>query len=334
MILITYGTRPEYIKVGPLIEEMKVRKIHFKTLFTGQHKDIVFDRADFVLEMKNYGENRLDSIIQNCMNMPDEWFTNIKYILVQGDTTSVVGLAMAAMHRKIKVIHLEAGLRSYDFENPYPEEYNRKIVSAIADIHLCPTESNKKNLILEGIDEKKCYVVGNTGLDNLLSYKDNITYKNIVLVTLHRRENHDIIHEWFKTINKIAELYPEYEFILPIHPNPNVKKHSNLLTNVNVIDPLSHEELLNILVSTSLVITDSGGLQEECSFLHKKCIVCRKKTERPESVGTTSFLAHDPENLYALVSYNINNPIPFDSKCPYGNGTSAKIICSLFKDLL
>jgi UDP-N-acetylglucosamine 2-epimerase len=309
---------------------MVKQNISFKTLFTGQHKDIVNNDADFVLDMKNYGENRLDNIIQNCMNMPSDWFVGIDYILVQGDTTSVTGLALAALHRKIKLIHLEAGLRTYDTKNPYPEENNRRIVSTIADIHLCPTENNKQNLLKENISEDKIYVVGNTGLDNLLEFKNSVTYKNIILITLHRRENHDKIHEWFETINKIAELYPNYEFILPIHPNPNVKQHSNLLTNVNVVDPLSHEELLNILIKASLVITDSGGIQEECSFLHKKCLVCRKVTERPESIGSTSFLVYEPKDLYGLISYNINNPIPFDSKCPYGDGFASKKICEIF----
>ena len=170
MILLTYGTRPEYIKIKPLINEMVKQNISFKTLFTGQHKDIVNNDADFVLDMKNYGENRLDNIIQNCMNMPSSWFDGIDYILVQGDTTSVTGLALAALHRKIKLIHLEAGLRTYDTENPYPEENNRRIVSTIADIHLCPTEQNKINLLKENIPENKIYVVGNTGLDNLLNF--------------------------------------------------------------------------------------------------------------------------------------------------------------------
>lgn len=330
MILLTYGTRPEYIKIKPLTLEMVKQNIPFKTLCTGQHKDIVSKDADFILDMKDYGDNRLDNIIQNCMNMSPEWFDGIKYILVQGDTTSVTGLAIAALHRKIKVIHLEAGLRSYDTENPYPEENNRRIVSTIADIHLCPTENNKQNLLKENISEDKIFVVGNTGLDNLLGYKNNISYKNTVLITLHRRENHDKINEWFQTINNIAKIYPEYKFILPIHPNPNVKKHSHLLTNVNVIEPLSHEELLNILVNAIFVITDSGGLQEECSFLNKKCLVCRKITERPESIGSTSFLVYEPKDLYDLVSYNINNPIPVDSNCPYGDGFSSKKICEIF----
>jgi UDP-N-acetylglucosamine 2-epimerase (non-hydrolysing) len=333
MILITYGTRPEYIKIKPLIDEMVKEKIPFKTLFTGQHKDIVNNDSDFILEMKEFGDNRLDNIIQNCMNIPEKYFDGIKYILVQGDTTSVMGLSLSALHRKIKVIHLEAGLRSYDTENPYPEENNRKIVSTIADIHLCPTEINKNNLLKENISEDKIFVVGNTSLDNLLGLKSKITYSNKVLVTLHRRENHEIMDKWFNEINNIASKYKNIEFILPLHPNPNVQKHRDLLTNVKVINPLEHEELLNILIECKLVITDSGGLQEECSFLNKKCIVCRKVTERPESLGLTSFLVKHTYELSEIFYSHLNSYEDIIGECPYGDGHSSKKICNILKNL-
>jgi UDP-N-acetylglucosamine 2-epimerase len=333
MILVTYGTRPEYIKIKPLIGEMVKQKIPFKTLFTGQHKDIVNNDSDFILEMKEFGDNRLDNIIQNCMNIPEKYFDGIKYILVQGDTTSVMGLSLSALHRKIKVIHLEAGLRSYDTENPYPEENNRKIVSTIADIHLCPTETNKNNLLKENISENKIFVVGNTSLDNLLELKSKITYNNKVLVTLHRRENHEIMDKWFNEINNIASKYKNIEFILPIHPNPNVKKHKDLLTNVKVINPLEHEELLNLLIECKLVITDSGGLQEECSFLNKKCIVCRKVTERPESLGLTSYLVKHSYELSEIFDVHLNSYDNIIGECPYGDGYSSKKICDILKKL-
>lgn len=329
MILIVYGTRPEYIKVKPLMIEMEKQGIKYKTLFTGQHKDIVKETASFNLDMKYYGENRLDNIIQNCMNLPDEWFEGITQVLVQGDTTSVTGLALAAMHRKISVIHLEAGLRTYDYENPFPEENNRRIVSTIAKIHLCPTELNKTNLENEMI-LGNIHVVGNTVLDNLLPYKKKCEYTNKVLVTLHRRENHDLIEEWFSEINNLSLIYPDLEFILPIHPNPNVQKYKHLLTNVKVIEPLQHEELLELLVKTKMVITDSGGLQEECSFFNKKCLVCREITERPESINLTSFMVKKPEHLKDKFDYEIKNyETNFES--PYGDGTSAKKIIKILK---
>jgi UDP-N-acetylglucosamine 2-epimerase (non-hydrolysing) len=325
MILLTYGTRPEYIKIKPIISEFKRLETPFKTLFTGQHKDIANGEYDYKLDMKDLGSNRLDSVVANLMNLPDEIFDGITYVLVQGDTTSVVGLALSALHRKIKVIHLEAGLRTYDTENPYPEENNRRIVSTIASIHLCPTVQNAENLYKENINQN-VFIVGNTVLDNLIDYKVKCEYSDKILVTMHRRENHDRINEWFTEINELAKTFPEFEFILPIHPNPNVQKHKNLLTNVTVINPLGHSDLLELLVKTKMVITDSGGIQEECSFFNKKCLVCRKVTERPESLGLTSFLVEEPKELKEMFSNHIKNHV-INVKSPYGDGKSAVKIC-------
>lgn len=330
MILLTYGTRPEYIKIKPLISEMTKRSIPFKTLFTGQHVDIAPKDAGFILTMKDFGPNRLDNIIQNCMNIDDICFEGVDYMLVQGDTTSVVGLSMAALHRRIKLIHLEAGLRTYDTSNPYPEENNRMIVSTIADFHLCPTENNRQNLLKENVSDSKIFVVGNTVLDNLVSFKDMVSYDNKILITLHRRENHHWIDQWFKEINDLASQYTDYEFILPLHPNPNIQKYRDILTNVKVINPLTHTELIELLISTKLVITDSGGLQEECSFFNKNCLVCRKVTERPESLGLTSWLIDSPELLKERFIWfldHFNNEITGVS--PYGDGKSAEKICDI-----
>lgn len=326
-ILIVYGTRPEYIKVKPLIESFTKHGIPFKTLFTGQHKDIVNDDADIVIDMSDKCENRLNSILINCLEL--NHLDEFSHILVQGDTTTVLGLAMNAMNKGIKIIHLEAGLRTYDFKNPFPEEYNRQLVSRIADIHLCPTTKNISNLENEYVGGIK-FLSGNTVLDNLINLKDKCEYTNKVLVTLHRRENHDNIEGWFAEINQLAKSHPELEFVLPIHPNPNVKKHAKILSNVNVIEPLKHSELLDLLITTRLVITDSGGLQEECSFFNKKCIVCRKITERPESVGTTSFLVDTPDDLTNEFNKHVDDyVVNFD--CPYGDGKSADRITEFLK---
>ena len=334
MLLLTYGTRPEYIKIKPLIDKLNLNNVNYKILFTGQHKDIVNQDSDYVLNFKEYSENRLNNILMNCLSIPDEWFNDIEYVLVQGDTTSVLGISLSAFHRKIKVIHLESGLRTYDLENPYPEELNRQIVSRISDINFCPTEQNYSNLLNEQVIGKS-FVVGNTVLDNLLQYKERCEYTNKILITLHRRENHDLIHEWFYVINELSKEYPQYEFILPIHPNPNVSKHKHLLTNVKVINPLSHEELIEVLIKCSLVITDSGGLQEECSFFNKKCLVCRNTTERQESLDKSSFLINSPENLKSEFDNHLKNK-KINYICPYGEGNSSdkivKIIINGFKN--
>jgi UDP-N-acetylglucosamine 2-epimerase len=333
MILIIYGTRPEYIKVKPLIEEMRKRNIPFKTLFTGQHKDIAPKDADFNMEMQDFEGNRLDSVFKNCLSVPERCFDGITHVLVQGDTTTAVGMSMASLHRKIKVIHLEAGLRTYDINNPYPEENNRRIISTIASVHLCPTSLNVENLRNEGVIEG-VYEVGNTVLDNLLDYKGDCEYTNKVLITMHRRENHEQIGEWFKQISDIAAVHPHLEFILPLHPNPNVQKHRDKLTSwVKVVDPLSHDELMGILIKCRLVITDSGGIQEECSFFNKKALVCRKVTERPEAINTTSFMVDDPFKLKPIFDAHIND-YEVHSESPYGDGHSSKKICDIFEMII
>jgi UDP-N-acetylglucosamine 2-epimerase len=332
MILLTYGTRPEYIKIKPLMEEMKKQNIPFKVFFTGQHETLVDGYYDLKLDFEEYNhENRLDNIIANLMTLNYHVFEDITSVLVQGDTTSVVAMALAAMHRKIPVIHLEAGLRTFDTENPYPEENNRRIVSTIASIHLCPTVQNAENLYKERV-LGQIHVVGNTVLDNLINYKEKCEYTDKVLITLHRRENHDKINLWFTEINELAKRYTDLEFILPIHPNPNVEKHKEILTNVTVVEPLSHDDLLKILTKTKLVITDSGGLQEECSFFNKKCLVCRKVTERPESIGMTSFLVDSSINLKNIFEEHINN-YAVNLQSPYGDGESAKKIYQIIKNL-
>ena len=329
MILLTYGTRPEYIKIKPLIAEFENEEIPFKILFTGQHKDIANFEYDFKLDMVDLSDNRLDSVVANLMNIPSFVFDGVTHILVQGDTTSVVGLSLAALHRKIDVIHLEAGLRTYDYENPYPEENNRRIVSSIAKIHLCPTNLNADNLYKERV-LGQIHVVGNTVLDNLIDYKEKCEYTNKVLVTMHRRENHENIDIWFEEINKLASKYDNLEFILPLHPNPNVQKHKHILTNVTIVPPMNHDELLELLVKTKIVITDSGGIQEECSFFNKKCLVCRKVTERPESINLTSFLIDEPTDLLPIFESHINDyVVNFDS--PYGDGFSSIKICEILK---
>lgn len=330
-ILLVYGTRPEYIKIKPLISEMTKQNIQFKTLFTGQHKDIAPRDADYNLTMVDYDGNRLDSVLKNCMSIPEYCFDDITHILVQGDTTSVMGLALAGMHRKIKVIHLEAGLRTGDTENPYPEENNRRIVSTIAEIHLCPTTFNYMNLKRENVSGD-IYVVGNTVLDNLLHYKEDCEYTNKVLVTMHRRENHDDLHIWFNEINDLAKENSDLEFIIPLHPNPNVQKHKGILTNVKIIDPLSHDDLMKLLIKCKLVITDSGGIQEECSFFNKKCLVCRKVTERPESIGLSSFMVDSYGDLKDLFNEHINH-YEINIESPYGDGMSSQHICEILKKL-
>ena len=327
MILICYGTRPEHIKISPLLKEMD-GIIPYKTLFTGQHKDLVKNiNFDHYLTIGE-GVNRLDTVVQSCLNIDETTFKDVTHILVQGDTVSAYSLALAAFHRGIKIIHLEAGLRTYDFENPYPEEAYRQCISRISDINLCPTQNNLNNLQGEKINGESV-VVGNTVLDNLLGVKTK--YNDKVLVTMHRRENHHNMDEWFKTINQLAIDNPELKFEIPLHPNPNVKKHKDLLTHVNVVSPFDYDTMIKEISECCFLISDSGGIQEESSFLNKKVIVCRKITERPESVGKHSFMCGEPKDLKGLF-YSLKDNYEVDLECPYGDGRSSERIVNYLKE--
>ena len=327
-ILFCLGTRPEWLKIKPLINLMD--KSEYDLFFTGQHEDLLNNvEFDYKVSVTNKN-NRLDDIMISCMsNFPNQ---NYDYVLVQGDTGSALGCALAAYNRKIKLIHLEAGLRTYDLENPYPEEAYRQIISRISDINLCPTNLSFENLISEKVTGK-IFVVGNTVLDNIVDLKDKTNYGNDVLITLHRRENHNIMDKWFESLNEITEKYRELNFILPIHPNPNVQKYKHILNkNIKVVDPLNHNNLLNILVDCRFVITDSGGIQEEATFLNKKSIVCRKTTERPEGIGTGHIiLCKNPSDLISYVD-NIIEDYIINMECPYGDGHSSEKILNIIRE--
>jgi UDP-N-acetylglucosamine 2-epimerase (non-hydrolysing) len=327
MILICFGTRPEWLKIKPLIQLMD--KENYQLLFTGQHPDLLKDvQVDYTIHIKE-SSIRLDQLIIDCLlQFPIGSFTSV---LVQGDTASAFACAIAAFNRGLCIFYLEAGLRSYNMQHPYPEEAYRQMIARIADINFAPTSlsaDNLKNELVSG----KIYITGNTVLDNLVSLKDNCKYDDVVLVTMHRRENHEQIHEWFTQINDLAKQYNHIQFILPIHPNPNVQKHKHLLTDVNIVPPLEHNDLLNILIRCKLVITDSGGLQEEGSFFNKKVIVCRTTTERPEGLDTGHlYLCKNTNNLKSLFGSLIENYY-INNECPYGTGCSSQLILEILKN--
>lgn len=325
MILFCFGTRPEWLKIKPIIKKYK----NYKLLFTGQHEDLLQNiKVDYKINI-NKNTNRLDEIISECLSQfPNEGYDAI---LVQGDTCSALACAIAGFNRRKKIYYLEAGLRTYDLEHPYPEEAYRQMISRISDINFCPTNLSKFNLNNEKT-KGECYVVGNTILDNLIKYKSKCKYEDKVLITLHRRENHHWMDKWFLELDQLAEKYPHIQFILPIHPNPNVLKHKNLLQNVKVIEPLQYKDLLNLLVKCKLVITDSGGLQEEGSFLNKKVIVCREVTERPEAINTNHLhLCLSPSSLKNIFNDLINDYI-INEDCPYGDGFSSDRIIKIINE--
>lgn len=322
MILISFGTRPEWLKVKPLINVCRKNKTPVKLLFTGQHESLIEEgfEYDYKINIKD-SDNRLDSIFISVLG-DDRIFDNVTKVLVQGDTASAYAVALASFHRKIEVVHLEAGLRSYDIENPYPEEFYRRCISNLASQNLCVSHVGRDNLETERAPGE-IHVVGNTVLDNIPNL--NISYGPKILITMHRRENHDIMENWFSELEKLAATNPHLQFIFPIHPNPRVKEHASVLKNVKVVDPVPHRELLQLISECRFVITDSGGIQEESSFLNKKSIVCRKATERVEGLGTFSFLCESPEQLKVLFDRLDENP-EINLPCPYGDGKSSEKI--------
>lgn len=332
MLIIAFGTRPEYIKFKPIIEIFKKNKFDkFKIVFTGQHKDLL-SLADIKIDNKlviEDGSNRLDSIFVSILNK-EEIFKDASHVMVQGDTATAYAIALSAFHRNIPVIHLEAGLRTYDIDNPYPEEYYRRCISNLASINLCVSELNRENLLSEKVPGK-IHVVGNTVLDNI-KYVPYL-YENKILITLHRRENHAIMDKWFFEIEKLAMNYRDYKFLLPIHPNPNVLKHRHILKHVEVVEPMEHSDLVNYMSKCKLLITDSGGLQEESSYLMKRSIVCRKETERKEGLNTFSFLCKEPFELEEMF-YELLTNYKINDKCPYGDGNSAEKIYQIIKGII
>lgn len=315
-ILICFGTRPEYIKVKSLIEHLP----NIKTCFTGQHKNMI-ESIDFVLDcelnINDETDNRLNSIFISIMKNT-HIFENIDYVLVQGDTSTACAIALSAFNCGKKIIHLEAGLRSGSLKDPYPEEMYRQIISRMVDIHLCPTEFNKENLLKENVNGK-IYVIGNTGLDNIS--KDGCEYGNKVLITMHRRDNHHNMDKWFEEMEKMADKYLDLEFMILLHHNPNVQKHKGIFRRIKVVEPMKHEDIIEYVKKCRFIISDSGGLQEECAYLNKKIIVCRKTTERHESVGVHSFMCGEPQLLGNIVDEIYVN-YEVDSVCPYGDGKS------------
>jgi UDP-N-acetylglucosamine 2-epimerase (non-hydrolysing) len=214
--------------------------------------------------------------------------------------------------------------------NPFPEEGYRQMISRISDINFSPTNLSKKNLQNENI-KGSIVVTGNTGLDNLVKLKKKSYYSNTVLVTLHRRENIPLLSRWFKSINEIAKKNINIKFVLPIHANPEIKKLKKMFTHVRILNHLNHKNMISYLIKSKFVITDSGGIQEEASYLNKKVIVCRKTTERPEGIRSGHlFLCKKPTELKKLASQIIKD-YKISKKSPYGDGQSSKRIVNYLK---
>lgn len=364
-IITIFGTRPEAIKMAPLVKELEKREgIDSKVCVTAQHREMLdqvldyFDiEPDFDLNiMKN--KQTLTGITNRVLEGLEEIFLKEKpdMILVHGDTTTTFSGALAAFYQQIKVGHVEAGLRTFDKYFPFPEEMNRKLTGALSDLHFAPTKSSKSNLLREGVNESDIYITGNTVIDAMLhTVKDDYIFENdtlnkidfknkkIIMITAHRRENWgEGIDNICEALNRIVDENEDVELIYLVHLNPVVKDVVyNKLGNkerVHLLPPLDTKETHNLMNKCFMVMTDSGGLQEEAPHLGKPVLVLRDVTERPEAVeyGTVKLVGTDIDKIVLEANNLINNKDAYikmsKAANPYGDGLASKRIADIIEN--
>ena len=357
-IMSVFGTRPEAIKMAPLVKELSGREeIESICCVTAQHREMLDNvlevfglTPDWDLDIMTPRQT-LSTITSKCLTGMDEAIDALKpdLILVHGDTSTTFAGALSAFYHKVPVGHVEAGLRTYDKYSPYPEEMNRKLVTAIADLYFCPTESNRRNLEREGITEN-IFVTGNTVIDALKTtvVKDyhftteilnDLPYdsKKIVLVTCHRRENYgQPMEDIMSALAHIARTHPDTILVYPVHLSPVVqecaKQHLEGIENVRLTAPLSAGEMHNLMARCCLVLTDSGGLQEEAPALGKPVLVLRRETERPEAVeaGTAKLAGVAYDGIVSMADQLLTDPAAYAAMAravnPYGDGQACRRI--------
>ncbi len=357
-IAVIFGTRPDTIKLAPIIIGLKKEKKYFETITiaTAQHRQMLDQVLDVFKIAPDYDLNlmqpkqSLAALTQNTIaavdsvlekEMPD-------MVLVQGDTTTTFVGGLAAFYRHIPVGHVEAGLRTNDKSNPFPEELNRRLTSCIADLHFAPTDTAKKALLHEHVDRKNIYVTGNSVIDALrVSVKKHYAFgihtlnqlaaenKRIVLLTMHRRENWgEPMRDACSAVRTLAETYSDINFIFPVHLNPVVREvvYGTLgsIGNVFLIEPLDYLDFVNLMARSYLIITDSGGVQEEGPSLGKPILVLREVTERPEAVryGTVKLVGLNEKKIIAAAKNLIDSKTAYKKMAtatnPYGDGRASE----------
>lgn len=365
-IAFIFGTRPEIIKLAPVILELKKYPDKYKVIVcnTEQQKELSNQtleyfglKADYNLDCMRENQS-LSSVQSRILDSLDKVYSKNKIdaTVVQGDTMTVLCGALTSFYNRIPVFHVEAGLRSYDIYEPFPEEVMRQMTSRVAEIHFAPTEDNKAALLKENISENKIYVVGNTVIDALFCLSNEVMVKSeeffkksgveisdkLVLITAHRRENHgERIDRIIDSISMLAEEFKDHTFVIPVHPNPNVhdKIHSKLgdVDNIKLMTPLNYPSLVYLMKNAKLILTDSGGIQEEAPSFACPTLVMRYETERKEGIeaGVSKLVGADKEKILNE-SRKILSKSKSDSrlhiKNPYGDGTSAKKIEQIIRD--
>lgn len=359
-ILFVFGTRPEVIKLAPVILELKKHPDKYNVIVcnTEQQKELSNQtlayfglKADINLDCMKPNQSLLE-VQTRILTALDKVFDNNKVdaTIVQGDTMTVLCGALASFYRKIPVYHVEAGLRSYDIYEPFPEEVMRQMTSRVAELNFAPTEKNRQALLKENINDNKIHVVGNTVIDALFclsettmneagKYFENLGINvddKLVLITAHRRENHgERIDRILNAVEFLVKKYSDHTFVIPVHPNPNVKDkiHSTLekYSNVNLLKPLDYPYLVYLMKNAKLILTDSGGIQEEAPSFGCPTLVMRYETERQEGIdaGVSILVGADYDKI---VSYSedilskTREETRLQAQNPYGDGTSSKKI--------
>lgn len=354
-VMTVFGTRPEAIKMAPLVKELESRKeIDSIVCVTAQHRqmlDQVLDtfniKPDYDLNIMKPGQTLADITSRALQNL-DCVIRKAKpdIVLVHGDTTTTLAASFAAFYNKVTLGHIEAGLRTYNKYSPYPEEINRQVTGVIADMHFAPTEISKENLIREGKKESSVYVTGNTAIDCLKTtiredYTNNIIKKigndRMILLTAHRRENlGQNMKSMFGAIKRIVDEFEDVQVVYPIHLNPIVRDTANEVfgdcNRIHLIEPLEVLDFHNFLNKSYIIMTDSGGIQEEAPSLGKPVLVLRDTTERPEGIaaGTLKLAGVEEETIYNLTKELLTNKELYNKMSnasnPYGDGNASRYI--------
>lgn len=365
-IMTVYGTRPEAIKVAPVIKALQFDdRFESVTVSTGQHREML-DQVNRMFEINpdyDLGLMKKVSTLSGVVSMAlaglDEIIEKEKpdVIISQGDTSTAMSAALAGFHREVKIVHLEAGLRTGNILSPFPEEANRRIIGQVAALHLAPTETSKDNLRRENFESKNMAVVGNTVIDALLeaatwdtTFADERlnalaeTDQRLVLVTTHRRENLEAMAEIGAAVQELAEAYPETIFALPLHLNPKVRNAVlptvDMLDNVIITDPLPYDQFTKLMERSTLVLTDSGGVQEEAPSLGKPVLCMRDNTERPEAVlaGTVKLVGTNRQRIVSESKLLLDDEIAYAAMAhavnPYGDGRAAVRSIATIAELL
>lgn len=359
-IMLVFGTRPEAIKMCPLVNELKSRKsIQTVVCVTGQHRQMLDQVLEAFFVIPDYDlsimkdKQTLFDITTNILNRIRDVLEKVKpdVVLVHGDTSTTFATALACFYLQIPVGHVEAGLRTYNIYSPYPEEFNRQAVGIVSQYNFAPTNMSRENLLREGKKEDTIYVTGNTAIDALKTtvredyYHSELEWakgSRLIMITAHRRENlGEPMHHMFRAIRRIMDEYEDVKAIYPIHMNPVVRQTADEelggCDRIHIIEPLDVLDFHNFLSRSFMILTDSGGIQEEAPSLGKPVLVMRDTTERPEGIeaGTLKLVGTDEEVIYQNFKELLENRAAYDvmSKAsnPYGDGFACKRIADILE---